>query len=44
MTFFAIEVDLPLCLMGFHDRSSPVVFVVDRFVAYRKISPAYEQQ
>ena len=39
MTFFAIEVDLPLCLMGFHDRSSLVVFVADW-----KISPVYEQQ
>lgn len=44
MTFFVIEVDLPLCLMGFHDRSSLVVFVVDRFVADWKISPVYEQQ
>lgn len=42
MTFFAIEVDL--CLMGFHDRSILVVFVVDRFVADWKISPVYEQQ
>lgn len=35
---------LPLCLMGFHDKSILVVFVVDRFVADWKISPVYEQQ